>query len=121
MLEDVAQPSAVAQALEKSPPLANRATMLDHRRQPAHQPIIEAGQRVRWVILKPAQIDPCFQHGEICPKVRTTKSEDFTKFHSNLISHSNEMGILPNAENDENLRWTRQCCEYLDRYYRQVL
>ena len=71
VFEDVAEPGARAEPLEEPSALTDRAAMLDHRGQPAHEPVVEAGQRVRRVVLERAEIDPGFEDREGGPLVRT--------------------------------------------------
>ena len=82
VFEDVGQVGAAPQALEEAAALANAATMLDHRRQPAHHPVVKTGNRVRRRILQIAQVDPGFEHGKVGPEVRATQRQDFAEFHS---------------------------------------
>ena len=82
VFEDVPRIGAVAQPLEEPAPLADAAAVLDHRGQPGHQPLVEAGQDVGGRIFQLLQIDPGFEHGEIGPDVRTTQGQDLTKFHN---------------------------------------
>ena len=57
VLEDVAEIGAVSQALKEPAPHADAATMLDHRGHPAHQPVVESREFVRWLI-QFAKINP---------------------------------------------------------------
>jgi hypothetical protein len=43
VFQDVRQVRAGPQALEKAPPLADAAAMLDHRREPRRQPVGKTG------------------------------------------------------------------------------
>ena len=84
MFEDVSLPGAAAEPFEETAALADAAAMLDHRRQPGHQPLVEAGELVGRRILQRSQIDPGLQHGKIGPVVRAAQNQHFPKFHGSL-------------------------------------
>ena len=101
MFEDVAGIGAVAEPLEEAAPLADAAAVLDHRRQPGHQPLVETGE-VGGRAVKLLQIDPDFQHRVVGPDVRTAQCQHFTKFHSCFSMQGNADPATPprTREND---------------------
>ena len=81
VFEDMGGIGSHAQSLEEAAALADAATMLDHRRHPAHQSFVEAGDFVGRRILQFAQIDPRFDHREVGPNVRATQRQYLAEFH----------------------------------------
>ena len=81
VLEHVAHPRAGPQPFEKAAPFTDRAAVLDHRRQPGHDPVVETGQCVGRKILELPQIDPGFQDGKRSPLVRTAKNLERCDLH----------------------------------------
>ena len=54
VLDDMSLPRSAAEPFEEYAPLADATAMLDHRRQPRHQPFVEAGELVGGRILRAA-------------------------------------------------------------------
>ena len=81
VLEDVAHPGAGAQPLEEAAALADGAAVFDHRRQPRHDPLVEARQRVGGKLLQPAEIDDGFEHRDPGPLVGAAQGADRLDLH----------------------------------------
>ena len=81
VLEDMPHPGAGAEPLEESAPGADRAAVLDHRRQPLHDPLVETGKRVGGKLLQPAEVDGRLDDREPCPLVRTAQNPDRRDLH----------------------------------------
>ena len=94
VFEDVGRVGALAQPLEEAAALADAAAVLDHRRQPAHQPLVEAGDLVGGPVFQLAQIDPSLDHRGIRPDVRATQRQHFTEFHVYVLSKTGTGGGL---------------------------
>ena len=71
MFENMPRIGAVSQSLKKSTSLADAASVLDHARQPCHEPVVETGKIGGWTI-QVAEIHPNFKHRIVRPDVRTT-------------------------------------------------
>ena len=69
VLQDVRLVRPSPEPLEEPAALADAAAMLDHRRQPGHQPLVEPGKFVGRRILERTEIDPRLEDGEIGPDV----------------------------------------------------
>jgi len=74
VLEDMPHPRTGTKPLKEAAALADRAAMLDQRRQPGHEPVIEAGQRVRRKILQPAEVHRDLENRKRCPLVRAAQN-----------------------------------------------
>ena len=83
VLDDVPLPSAAAEPLEEAAADPFAAAMLDHRRQPGGQPVVEAEEHVGRGILQGPQVEPAFEHGKVGPKVRSAQNEYLPEFHGN--------------------------------------
>ena len=81
MLEHVPHPRSGPQPLEEAAALADRAAVLDHRRQPRHDPLVEPRQRVRRKVLEATEIDPRLQAGKRRPLVGTAQNLDRKNLH----------------------------------------
>ena len=81
VLEHVAHPRAGPQPLEEAAPLSDRAAVLDHRGQPRHDPLIEAGKRVGGKILEPTEVDPRFEAGKRRPLIGAAEDLDRKNLH----------------------------------------
>ena len=69
MLQHMAAPGALLQALQKAAALAHTAVVLDQRGQPGGQAVVEAGNLVRGVVFERAEVQPDFEHRTIRPQV----------------------------------------------------
>src|SRR5690606_19895608 len=69
VLEDVARPGAVAQALQEAAAFADAAAMLDQGWHPGGESIGQAVYEVRWEILQIVDIDDRLEHGPVRPQV----------------------------------------------------
>ena len=76
VLHDVTGPGAVMQATQEPAALVIAAAMLDQRRQPAFDPLRQAGYLVGGPVLKFADVDQRLEGGEIRPHVRATQVRD---------------------------------------------
>jgi hypothetical protein len=85
VFEDVRQIGPPAQPLEESAAFSDAAAVLDERRQPGHQAVVETGDGVRGPVFPGSQIDPGFDYGKIRPDVRTTERQYFADFHCGLV------------------------------------
>jgi hypothetical protein len=63
VLEDVAGPGAVAQALQEAAALADAAAVLDQAGQPGGQAFIEAGEGIRGEFFEFADVEPGLDDG----------------------------------------------------------
>jgi hypothetical protein len=73
VLEDVAGPGAVAQALEEAAALADAAAVLDQAGQPGGQAFVETGQFVRREFFELADVEPGLDDGTVGPDVRAAQ------------------------------------------------
>jgi len=85
VLQHVAHPGAGAEPLEEPAPLADRAAVLDHARQPGHEPLVEPGERVRGKVFEPAEIDPGFEAGKRGPLVGTAEDLERRDLHGSFV------------------------------------
>ena len=81
VLKNVSEIRSAAQSLKETAALSDAAPMLDHRGQPRHQPVIEAGNFFGGFVFELAQVHPDFQDRKIRPNVRTTKCLNFSEIH----------------------------------------
>ena len=81
VFEHVPHPRAGPQPFKETATFADRATVLDHRWQPGHDPVVEPGQRVGWEIFKSAQVNAGFEDGKRCPLVRAAQGPERGDFH----------------------------------------
>ena len=81
VLENVPHPRPTPKPLEEAAALADRAAVLDHARQPGHEPVVEAGERVGGEFLEPADVDPGFEAGETGPLVGATQNLERLDLH----------------------------------------
>ncbi len=84
VFEHMTEPGAVLHALEKAAAIADRATVLDHRRQPTHQLLVEAGQGVGRKIFVFSQVDPSFEYRVVCPNAGTNEAFQCANLHDDL-------------------------------------
>ena len=89
------QVSSPTQPLKESPAFADTAAMLDHRRQPGHEPVGEAGKVLGRQILERPKIDPGLQHGKVGPEVGPAKRKNLAKFHCCCVSYTLAIGGVP--------------------------
>ena len=80
MLQHVAAPGALLQALQETAALADAAVVLNERRQPGGETIIEARKLVRGVAFKSPQVQPDLQRGAVGPDIGATQIVDAQKF-----------------------------------------
>jgi len=73
MFHDVAAPSAFVESLKKTASFTNAAPVFDHAGQPRIQSIDKAGQRVRGMVLKRAEINPSFDDRAVGPHIGTAQ------------------------------------------------
>src|SRR5437773_11171975 len=72
---------AAVEPLKKAAALADAAPMLDHRRQPAFDLLVKAGNLAGARVAIGPQIDPGLQHRKVGPDVRPAKRQYLAKFH----------------------------------------
>ncbi len=97
VLEDVPLVRAGPQPLEEAAPVAQATAMFDHRGQPGHQPLIEAGQDVRGRVLQFLEIDPSLKDRKVCPNVWSAKCQDLPKFHDSSRSRMPKAVCAPSS------------------------
>ena len=115
VFEDVGRVGAAAEPLEEPAADPFAATVLDHRGQPRLEAVVEAGLLVGGTILVGPELDPCLQHGEIGPDVRSAESQDLAEFHecTRLQDgyspiHARTGGTTPPTESDTGARSSRR-------------
>src|SRR6516162_633222 len=92
VLENVCLVRSATQPLEEAPALSDAAPVLDHVRQPGHQPLVEARQLVRGRILELSQIDPRLQNRESGPDVGSAQGQNLPKLHTDRLQVSTPRG-----------------------------
>ena len=80
-LQNVGEVRAPLQALEEAAALADAATVLDHPWQPGHDAFVEAGNAVGGSVIPWTEVDPGFNHREICPDIGAAQCVNFEEFH----------------------------------------
>jgi hypothetical protein len=85
VFQGVAGAGAFLQPLQETAPPADAAAMLDQRRQPAHQPGVEARQLVRACVPERPKIDPGLQDRETGPDVRAAQRQHSRELHRVLL------------------------------------
>ena len=77
VLEDVRLVGPAPEPLEEAAAVADAAAVLDHRRQPGHQPLVEPGKLVGRRILQRPEIDPGLRTGKLAQMFGPRKARIF--------------------------------------------
>ncbi len=81
VFQNMRRVGSVAQTLKETAAFTHAAAVLDHGRQPRHQPIIETGYGIRRTVLEVLEVHPCLQHRVPRPDVRAAQGEDLSDLH----------------------------------------
>ena len=79
----------------KNRPVADAAAMLDHRGEPGHEPLVEAGELVGRRVLERAEIDPGLEDRGIGPDVRAAQGQDLPELHTDHLQVSRPEAEAP--------------------------
>ena len=69
-------PGALLQPLQKASALTHAAVVLDQRRQPCGQALIETGDLMGRVVFERAEVQPDFEHRTVSPQVGAAQVVD---------------------------------------------
>ena len=86
VLENVGHVGPSSKPHEETPSLTDAAAMLDHRREPSHEPLVEPRDHLRRGVLHLFEVDPSFQNRVVRPNVWTSKLVHLKYLHSFLWS-----------------------------------
>ena len=84
VFEDVGHVGTATQADEKPSSFANAAAVLDHRRQPTHEPLVKTRDHLRRGILHFLEVNPGFENRIIRPNIWASKLVHLKYLHSFL-------------------------------------
>jgi hypothetical protein len=87
VLQHMAHPGAVTQALDEAAAFADAAVVLDQVGQGGGQAVVEAGQHVAGVVLQFAQVEPDLQHRPVGPHVGPAQVVDAQQADVVLLAH----------------------------------
>mmetsp|Transcript_21531 Transcript_21531/g.83652 ORF Transcript_21531/g.83652 Transcript_21531/m.83652 type:complete len:403 (+) Transcript_21531:542-1750(+) len=87
VLQHMAHPGAVAQALDEAAAFADTAVVLDQRGQGRGQAVVESGQQVAGEVLQLAQVEPHLQDRSVGPHVRPAQVIDAQQADIVLLAH----------------------------------
>ena len=86
VLENVGHVGPASEPYKETSSLANTAAMLDHRREPPHETLVEPRDHLRGGVLHLFEVDPSFQNRVVRPNVWTSKLVHLKYLHSFLWS-----------------------------------
>ena len=87
MLQHMAAPGALIQALQEATRLADTALVFTQRRQALGQALAETGQTVAGVILQHTQVQPDFEDGAVGPHIGTAQVIDAKQLNVVEVVH----------------------------------